>query len=200
MKILKIVGRLIWWSVFWVVVFGALWCCWIYQQIRKGEMRDYAWSASAIAVFGAAEYNGRPSPVLRARLEHALDLYKEGLAPVIVTLGGGSDPQFSEGEVGRDYLLAHGVQDRHIIAETDSQNTEQSVQALAKIAAANHFQRIIVVSDGTHLFRIRELCLAQGLDVLPSPRYVGKPIDSWEQVQRYAHEIASYALWRLHLH
>ena len=182
------------------MVFGSLWFIWIYQQIRGTAAQDYAAPANAIAVFGAAEYNGRPSPVLRARLEHTLDLYQEGLAPVVITLGGGSDAQFSEGEVGRDYLLAHGVPDSHIIEETDSSNTEQSVQHLVAIARKNHFQTIIVVSDGTHLFRIRALCRAQGLHVLTSPRPVGKPLDLGEQIQRYAHEMISYTLWRLHLH
>ncbi|HUZ03833.1 MAG TPA: hypothetical protein VMU62_00630, partial [Acidobacteriaceae bacterium] len=68
------------------------------------------------------------------------------------------------------------------------------------IAGKNHFRTIVVVSDGTHLFRIRELCRAQGLHVLASPRPVTKPIGVWNQTQRYAHEIASYTLWRLHLH
>ncbi len=197
---MRFLRKLVWWVCFWSVVFGALWFIWVYQQIRKAEVQDFAYYADAIAVFGAAEYNGRPSPVLRARLDHALELYRQGLAPMVITLGGGRDPQFSEGEVERDYLLAHGVPDASIIAETDSSDTEQSVLHLAQIARANHFQKIDVVSDGTHLFRIRELCRAQGLYVRTSPRPVGKPLDLWDQVKRYAHEIASYTLWRLHLH
>ena len=86
--------------------------------------------ADAIAVFGAAEYDGRPSPVLRARLDHALDLYRRGLAPMIITLGGGDPTDLhSEGGVGHDYLLAHGVPEAAIIAETESDNTEQSARA-----------------------------------------------------------------------
>ncbi len=197
---MKALRKIVWWIFFWTAVFTALWFAWIYQQIYKAERQDLAAPAYAIAVFGAAEYNGRPSPVLRARLDHALDLYRSGYAPILITLGGGADPRFSEGEVERDYLLSHGVPDAHIIAETGSQNTEQSVQHLAEIARANHFRSLIVVSDGTHLFRIRELCRAQGLHVLTSPRPVGKPISVQEIVQRYAHEIVSYALWSLHLH
>ncbi|HEX4019647.1 MAG TPA: YdcF family protein [Acidobacteriaceae bacterium] len=192
--------KLAWWTFFWFAVFAALWFLWVFQQIRTTEVRDQAAPSDAIAVFGAAEYNGRPSPVLRARLDHALDLYQQGIAPIIITLGGGTDSQSSEGEVGRDYLLANGVPDSHIIAETASNNTEQSVEHLAAIARENHFQRIVVVSDGTHLFRIRELCRAQGLLVLCSPRPVTKPVDLWDQVQRYVHEMGSYTLWRLHLH
>lgn len=192
--------KLVWWILFWSAVFGSLWFIWVYQEIHRLEVRDQAAPSDAIAVFGAAEYNGRPSPVLRARLDHALDLYQQGIAPIIITLGGGADSQSSEGEVGRDYLLANGVPDNHIIAETGSNDTEQSVAHLAAIARENHFQRIVVVSDGTHLFRIRELCRAQGLQVLCSPRPVTKSLDLWDRVQRYAHEIISYTLWRLHLH
>ncbi|MCL6464746.1 MAG: YdcF family protein, partial [Acidobacterium ailaaui] len=86
------------------------WSAWVYGQIRYYADRDEAQPADAIAVFGAAEYDGRPSPVLRARLDHALELYQRRLAPLVITLGGG-DPgdTHSEGGVGHDYLLAHGV-------------------------------------------------------------------------------------------
>src|SRR5665213_545467 len=151
------------------VIVACIWFWWLFLQIHHAALVDQAGPADAIAVFGAAEYNGRPSPVLNARLEHALDLYQRGLAPVIITLGGG-DPQQSEGGVGRDFLLSHGVPDSRIIAETTSDNTEESVDRLAAIARENHLRTILVVSDGTHMFRIRELCRAKGLHVLLSPR------------------------------
>src|ERR1700728_1127345 len=100
-----------------VVVAGAVgWVLWVNGQIRYYARRDEARPADAIAVFGAAEYDGRPSPVLRARLDHALELYQRGLAPLMITLGGG-DPSdlHSEGGVGHDYLLAHGVPEKAII-------------------------------------------------------------------------------------
>src|ERR1700729_1491953 len=84
------------------------WFLWVYGQIHFYATNDEARPADAIAVFGAAEYHGRPSPVLRARLDHALALYRERLAPLVITLGGGGDaPHDSEGAVGHDYLLAH---------------------------------------------------------------------------------------------
>src|SRR4051794_31367360 len=82
---------------------------WLYAQIRYFANRDDARSADAIAVFGAAEYDGRPSPVLRARLDHALSLYQKGIAPLMITLGGPGDDVHSEGGVGHDYLIAHRV-------------------------------------------------------------------------------------------
>lgn len=196
---MRFIGKLVWWTAFWGAVFGSLWLIWVYQQVRKAEVQDWAAPADAIAVFGAAEYNGRPSPVLQARLEHALELYRDGIAPVIITLGGGRDPQHSEGEVGRDFLLSQGVPDDRIIEETGSRDTEESAEHLAAIARKNHYRTIVAVSDGAHLFRVRELCRAQGLHVLTSPRESTVPLNLWDTVQYYAHEVSSYTLWRLHL-
>ena len=180
------------------------WFWWLFIEIRTTSYTIQTLPADAIAVFGAAEYNGRPSPVLTARLEHALDLYRRGLAPLLISLGGGEeaqyDPQRSEGAVGRDFFLTHGVPDRNIIAETTSSNTEESVDRLAAIARENHLRTILVVSDGTHMFRIRELCRAEGLHVLLNPREPGKSVNQLDIVERYLHEMASYTLWRLHLH
>ncbi|HMD19460.1 MAG TPA: YdcF family protein [Alloacidobacterium sp.] len=180
---------------------GLAWIGWVYGQIHYFADRDEARAADAIAVFGAAEYDGRPSPVLRARLDHALDLYSRKLAPMVITLGGGDEgDRHSEGGVGHDYLLAHGVPETAIIAETQSDNTEESTARLAVIARTNHLNRIIVVSDGTHLFRIHALCERLGLQVYTSPRPVGRSIGWQESFSRMAHEIISYTAWRLHLH
>ena len=189
-------------SVILIVLAGGLtWIGWVYGQIRYFAERDEARAADAIAIFGAAEYDGRPSPVLRARLDHALDLYSHNLAPMVITLGGGDEgDQHSEGGVGHDYLLAHGVPETAIIAETQSDNTEESTARLAVIARKNHLNRIIVVSDGTHLFRIHALCERLGLQVYTSPRPVGRSISWQESFSRMAHEIISYTAWRLHLY
>jgi uncharacterized SAM-binding protein YcdF (DUF218 family) len=173
------------------------WFLWVYGQIHFYATHDEARPADAIAVFGAAEYDGRPSPVLRARLDHALALYREKLAPLVITLGGGGDPHDSEGGVGHDYLLAHGVPENQIIAETHSTNTEESAARLAAIAHENHLTRILAVSDGTHLFRIRALCNSKGLTVFTSPRTEARPLGHWDAIQRLLHEIFSYTLWRL---
>ncbi|MGH9616338.1 MAG: YdcF family protein [Acidobacteriaceae bacterium] len=180
------------------------WFWWLFTEIRETSYLSQTAPADAIAVFGAAEYNGRPSPVLTARLEHALDLYQRGLAPLLISLGGGAgsqyNPQLSEGAVGRDFFLIHGVPDQRIIAETNSDDTEESVERLAAIARKNHLRTILVVSDGTHMFRIQQLCRAAGLHVLLSPREAGKSVSQVEIAERYLHEMASYTLWRLHLH
>lgn len=96
----------------------------LYREIRDFAVRDEARPASAIVVLGAAQYNGRPSPVLKARLDHALHLYESGMARAIITTGSyGSDPIFSEAEVGRKYLVQHGAQVDDIITEQGSGST-----------------------------------------------------------------------------
>jgi uncharacterized SAM-binding protein YcdF (DUF218 family) len=177
------------------------WFLWVYGQIHFYATHDQARPADAIAVFGAAEYDGRPSPVLRARLDHALALYREHLAPLVITLGGGGGgPRDSEGGVGHDYLLAHGVPENQIIAETQSTNTEESAARLTAIARANHLNRVLAVSDGTHLFRIHALCTRIGLTVSTSPRPEARPLGRWDAAMRLMHEMLSYTLWRLTAH
>jgi uncharacterized SAM-binding protein YcdF (DUF218 family) len=177
------------------------WCLWVYRQIAVVAGQDNAQPADAIAVFGAAEYSGRPSPVLHARLDHAVDLYRKHIAPLVITLGGGSDKDSgnTEGGVGRDYLLANGIPFGSIIAETRSTDTEQQVRRLAVIARDNNLHHIVVVSDGTHLFRIQQLCHDAGLDVYTSPRPALGHISNYDLTMRFVHEIISYTASRLNL-
>lgn len=176
------------------------WCRWVYVQIEWYAGHDQAAPADAIGVFGAAEYDGRPSPVYRARLDHALSLYQRGIAPLIITLGGNGGDQYNEGAVGREYLMSRGVPEADIIAETVSRNTEESARRIAVIARANGLKRLVIVSDGTHLFRIHEICAAQGLQVLTSPRPRVPVEGGSSDFDRIAHEMLSYTAWRLHLH
>lgn len=183
-----------------LVIGSCAWCRWVYQQIETYANEDQAAPADAICVFGAAEYDGRPSPVYRARLDHALDLYHRGIAPLIITLGGEGGDQYSEGGVGRHYLESKGVPEQDIIAETESRNTEESARRVAVIARANGLHRLVIVSDGTHLFRIHAICAADGLNVLTSPRPSLAVPGSSLEFERLEHEILSYTAWRLHLH
>ncbi len=182
-----------------VAAVGVLaWIAYVSLGIRYYATHDEAQPADAIAVFGAAEYDGRPSPVLRARLMHGLALYQEKLAPLIITLGGGEGGEsHSEGGVGEDFLLARGVPERAIIAETRSRDTRESAARLADIAAINRLHRIIVVSDGTHLFRIHALCERAGLEVYTSPRPQFVRLPWTDRLSRIAHELLSYTAWRL---
>lgn len=186
------------WIVLALVILSVLWIYGVERGIHYYATHDEAQPAGAIAVFGAAEYDGRPSPVLRARLDHALALYHEGLAPLVITLGGSEiGDAYSEGGVGRDYLIAHGVPETSIIAETESRDTQESVERLSAIAHKNHLDSLIVVSDGAHLFRVHELCASMGLNVYTSPRpELGVP-QLGILFRRNAHEVLSYSWWRL---
>jgi uncharacterized SAM-binding protein YcdF (DUF218 family) len=179
---------------------ACIWCRWVYVQIQAYAGQDQAAPADAIGVLGAAEYDGRPSPVYRARLDHALELYHRGIAPLIITLGGSGGDAYNEGSVGEEYLISKGVPEEDIIAETESRNTEESARRIAVIARVNGLRRLVIVSDGTHLFRIHAICAANGLDVLTSPRSRPAVEDKTLETERIAHEILSYTFWRLHLH
>jgi uncharacterized SAM-binding protein YcdF (DUF218 family) len=187
--------------LFLALLLGTLtWCRWVYVQIETYASQDHAAPSDAIAVLGAAEYDGKPSPVYRARLDHAWSLYHRGIAPIIITLGGPGGDQFTEGAVGQEYLMSLGVPEEAIIAETESRNTEDSARRIAVIARANNVHRLVIVSDGTHLFRIHAICAADGLDVLTSPRPRVPVEGGSDEMERIGHEIISYTLWRMDLH
>ncbi|MDE1152055.1 MAG: YdcF family protein [Micavibrio sp.] len=190
------------WAALAVLLLLLGWFGWVYRQIVATAAVDDAQNADAIAVFGAAEYAGRPSPVLHARLDKAVSLYQHGIAPVIVTLGGGQDKDSgkTEGGVGRDYLLANGIPYDHIVAETESIDTEQQVQLLAEMAREQGWDRVVVVSDGTHLFRIALLCQRAGLKIYTSPRAPLGHIDKVDAAERILHEMLSYTFLRFDLH
>jgi uncharacterized SAM-binding protein YcdF (DUF218 family) len=184
-----------------ILLAALIWTIYVVHAINSVAAQDQAQPADAIAVFGAAEYSGRPSPVYHARLDHAVQLYEKGIAPVVITLGGGSDKDSgkTEGGVGRDYLAAAGIPYSAILAETNSFTTSQQARRLADIARAHNFHRLVVVSDPTHLFRIQQLCRDAGLDVYTSPRRALGRISEYDLTLRYFHEILSYTALRLHL-
>jgi vancomycin permeability regulator SanA len=182
-----------------LTVGGACWWHWVYVQVESYAKLDQAVPSDAIGVFGAAEYDGRPSPLYRARLDHALALYERKIAPLIITLGGDGGDEYTEGDVGREYLIGMGVPESDIIAETESHSTAESARHLAVIARANGLRRLVIVSDGTHLFRIHEICAADGLNVLTSPRPRVAVVGAVQESGRIPHEILSYTAWRLHL-
>ena len=153
--------------------------------------------ADVIVIFGAAQYAGHPSPVYRARLDHGYDLFRQGMAPVVITTGGaGQDPDFSEGGVGRDYLLRRGVPERALIAETQGSDTAQSAARVANIMRVNGMHRCIAVSDAYHVFRIRSLLEREGLEVEVAPRPESRPRSLWERWWAVTREAMSYLAWK----
>jgi uncharacterized SAM-binding protein YcdF (DUF218 family) len=155
--------------------------------------------ADAIVVFGAAEYSGRPSPVLRARLDHALEVFHRGMAPVVITTGGAAaDPTFTEGGVGRDYLMHHGIPERSLIAETQGRDTSESAVRVGVIMRANGLHSCIAVSDAYHVFRIRKLLEHEGIaPVYVAPRPDSRPRSAWQREVAVLREATSYLLWRV---
>lgn len=154
--------------------------------------------ADAIVVFGAAEYAGRPSPVYRARLDHGFDLFQKGLAPVVITTGGAAqDPDFSEGGVGRDYLVRRGIPEQSLIAETQSSDTAQSAARVANILRANGMHTCIAVSDAYHVFRIRAVLEHEGVQAEVAPRPESRPKSQWEKFLAVMREAGSYFLWEV---
>jgi uncharacterized SAM-binding protein YcdF (DUF218 family) len=157
--------------IFLVALLAGVWVEWaLYGAIRRQAGHDEARPADAIVVFGAAEYNGVPSPVLKARLDHALELDDRDLAPTIITTGGsGGDRHFTEGGVARDYLIQQGVAEDKILSETRGDTTYESVKAVVQILAQRHAHTCIVVSDGFHLYRIKLMFRALGITAYGSP-------------------------------
>jgi len=168
----------------------------IVSEASRQEIR----SADAIVVFGAAEYAGRPSPVFRARLDHAFELFERRIGPVVITTGGsGYDPDYSEGGVGRDYLMHLGIPEGSLIAETQGSDTAQSAERVAVIMRTNHMRRCVAVSDEYHVFRIKKLLEHEGIEVYVAPRPGSRPHSWWQRGLAVLREAFSYLLWALHI-
>jgi uncharacterized SAM-binding protein YcdF (DUF218 family) len=169
-------------------------------RIIHASNGDSRQKADAIVVFGAAEYSGRPSPVLKARLDHALELFRQGFAPVIITTGGaGLDPVFTEGGVGRDYLSKQGVPDVNLIAETQGNDTAESADRVGAIMRTNHMRTALVVSDAYHIFRIKRMMTKQGIRAFGEPRPESLPKTRWGRMVGVGREVISYLAWKLHI-
>ncbi len=132
--------------------------------------RDEARPAQAIVVLGAAQYAGKPSPVLRARLDHALDLWNRHLASLLILTGGtGAGDTTSEAAVGRNYAKKHGVPDSSILVENAGRTTSESMRAVAAMLEVRGLQSALLVSDPFHMLRLRILARRFGFTPYTSP-------------------------------
>jgi uncharacterized SAM-binding protein YcdF (DUF218 family) len=183
----------------WLLLAMVCYVAAVYRDILLQSSVDEAQQADAIVVFGAAEYVGRPSPVYKARLDHAAQLYHRGLADLVITTGGAGDSRFNEGIVGREYLKSLGIPDSQLIAETQSSDTAQSARRVATILRANDLRSCVAVSDAYHLFRIKRMLGREGIKVYASPRPNSRPQTFWKRQESAFHEIGSYTIWLLHL-
>ncbi len=186
----------------WILLLAAAALLLIYpaylaRQVWSVAQRDEARPAAVIVIFGAAEYRGRPSPVLKGRLDHGLELYRRGLAGKIITTGGpGGDPHFTEAGVGRNYLVAGGVPPENILMEEESASTAEAVVAVAEMMLRNDLRSCLVVSDGYHLFRIKRQLESKGIEAYGSPREARRGMPFLERVRVTVKQVAGYLLWR----
>jgi uncharacterized SAM-binding protein YcdF (DUF218 family) len=156
-------------SLLLLIGIGTYWI-YLYQQIRSAAVHDEAHPADAIIVLGAAQYNGRPSPVLKARLDHALHLRNQGYAFAIITTGSyGSDPYYSEAQVSTNYLIENGVDADEIITEQGSLTSLDSTRAASEIMRSKNWKTALVVSDGFHLYRLKTMFADEGITAFTSP-------------------------------
>jgi uncharacterized SAM-binding protein YcdF (DUF218 family) len=139
-------------------------------MVLIASQQDQRRPVDAIVVLGAAQYNGRPSPVLRARLDHALSLYRERIAPLVVVTGGvGRGDTTSEAMVGRRYLVAHGVPPEAVVARGVGHSTMSSMTAVAHWLRTRGLRRIVLVSDPFHMFRLRLEARRIAIEAYTSP-------------------------------
>ncbi|MEO8578774.1 MAG: YdcF family protein [Gemmatimonadales bacterium] len=162
----KIIRRLL------TVAVVAVFTVWVISAtaVLVWSSRDEARPAHAIVVLGAAQYSGKPSPVLRARLNHALDLWNRRLAALLILTGGtGSGDTTSEAAVGRTYARKHGVPDSAILVENEGRTTSESMRAVAAMLEVRGLQTALLVSDPFHMLRLRILARRFGFTPYTSP-------------------------------
>jgi uncharacterized SAM-binding protein YcdF (DUF218 family) len=159
-----------WWVVrglLVVAVLGVLYVAVTFLQVWRASVADSERPSDAIVVLGAAQYDGRPSPVLQARLDRALELYEADVAPLIVTTGANQEgDRFTEGFVGYEYLRSRGVPEDDLLVITDGVNTWEELSATANQLRPLGAERVVLVSDGYHALRLEHTADELGLDAV----------------------------------
>ncbi len=187
-------GRIVFAAVlafFLLVVSTALAIWWTARQDSRPD-------SDAIVVLGSAQYNGVPSSIFEARLEHARKLFEEGVAPVIVTVGGKADgDQFTEAEAGRDYLAETGVPAEALLAVPLGVDTLESIRAVADTYSEQGWSTAVLVSDPWHALRAERMAEDAGIDAESSPTRQGPAVQTRTTQFRYIlRETAAYLLYR----
>jgi uncharacterized SAM-binding protein YcdF (DUF218 family) len=168
-----------------------------FVQVWLAGRHDDARKAEAIVVLGAAQYDGRPSPVLAARLDHAADLYQQGLAPVVVVTGGRAEgDRFTESSASANYLHTKGVPDDAILREVQGRNSWQSLAASSRFLKARGITDVVLVSDPFHAARIMGIADELGLEAVTSPTRTS-PIEGVAEFRHLLTETAQVALGRI---
>jgi uncharacterized SAM-binding protein YcdF (DUF218 family) len=168
-----------------------------FAQVWRAAQDDEARPAQAIVVFGTAQYNGVPSPVLAARLDHAIELYEKDPAPVIVVTGGNQPgDKFTEATASANYLIQHGVPDEDVLREVSGTSSWQSLAAAANFLDDRAINEVLLVSDPFHSLRIRAMASELGLDGHSSPTQTS-PIRGLTEARYMAREAVAVAVGRI---
>ena len=168
-----------------------------FVQVWHASHQDDARPAQAIIVLGAAQFNGRPSAVLTARLDHVADLYKRGIAPLVVVTGGKQPgDNFTEAEASANYLAAHGVPGDKIERETTSTNSYDELAAAARFLHQRGVNDVVLVSDPFHAYRINAIAHDVGLNALVSPTPTS-PVHGIDNVEALLRETVAVAAGRI---
>jgi uncharacterized SAM-binding protein YcdF (DUF218 family) len=168
-----------------------------FVQVWQAARRDEAKPSEAIVVLGAAQFDGRPSAVFEARLDHAADLYQADIAPIVVVTGGKQEgDRFTEATAGANYLHSRGVPDEAILRETQGESSWESLAASAQILADRGMTDVVLVSDPFHSLRVEEIAEELGLDAGTSPTETS-PIDGADEWKNFGTETLRVAAGRL---
>src|SRR5262249_36529780 len=168
-------------------------------RVWQVARQDHRPVSDAIVVLGSAQYDGRPSPILRARLDHALVLYRAGVAPRIVTIGGSrAGDRFTEAGAGARYLRGSGVPAGAVVAVEQGRDTLESVRAVAAVFRERGWHTAVLVTDPWHVLRTQRMASDQGIRATGSPTRSGPVMQSRATELRYvARETAAYLYYRL---
>ena len=191
----RLVGRVIGAAVAAVLLMTGATALAIWWTARQ----DSRPGSDAIVVLGSAQYNGVPSSIFEARLEHALELYEEGVAPVIVTVGGkATGDQFSEAEAGREYLADAGVPDDALLAVQEGVDTLESMRVVSAAFGERGWSSAVLVTDPWHAMRAERMAEDAGMDASSSPTRQGPAVQTRTTQFRYIlRETAAYLLYRV---
>jgi len=167
-----------------------------FVQVYRASNHDGARQADAIVVLGAAQWNGQPSPVLQERLDHALELYEAGLAPLVVLTGGKQEADvFTEATTGYNYLRDHGVPDEALLKEVNGTSTWDSLRATRRFLEDRDADTIVLVTDDYHAYRVEQIAEEVGFDATVSP--TDSLLSGSRQLRQLARETVAVSIGRL---
>jgi len=190
--------RLRWWHAVLaaVLIFVAYYLVTLIQVVAAGRSDD-ARPADAIVVLGAAQYDGRPSPQLAARLDHVADLWHDGIAPWVVVTGGNQPgDRFTEAEASQRYLVDRGIPDEAVLAEDGGADTYESLESVAELLAERGLDEVVLVTDPYHSYRSKLTAEQVGLTVHLSPTPYSV-VTGWTSARRHLVEAGGVAVGRI---